>query len=472
VSSTDEPRDVDPQEIADNTFLSLDDEDVSGSPPIVGLAKGIGDPIPALREVKAQLITLGEEGQQKEAAEDAAGETVVLLEDPEGLAPKPAALSTWAYALATLFDGTRDARAVAATFNQKYNQTVEPEQALELQVELDKAMFLYSTRFEKILKKHVQGYLDKDIRPAAHAGTAYPMEPESLKETVRGFFSAPDGPGDLKLINPEMVGRTDSVRAVMIPHIDLRVGGATYAHAYKELLCNSQAEIFVILGVAHQSIGNSLYYVSQKDFSTPLGVIKTNRSLARKLQDAADSDAAEAELAHRTEHSIEFQAVLLTALVEEMKRSIQIVPVLCGSVEPFIAEDLNPLESDSFKNFTQRLRLELDATKKKWCIICSVDLSHVGPEFGHSTMMTDKLLPPVRRADQRLLRFAQELDAEGFISEVARTQNSRHVDAVISMLTMLQTCEGLLSEGRVLHYDQMLKKGTHSAVSFASMAFE
>jgi AmmeMemoRadiSam system protein B len=472
VNSADDPPDNDATELSDTPFFEMDDDSSSGALAIVPLAKTIDDPIPALREVKAQMITLGEDDQPADSSAEGQGETVVLLEDPDGLAGKPAALSTWAYALATLFDGHRNARAVVATFNQKYNQSVEPEQALELQTELDKALFLLSTRFEKILKRHMQGYLESDLRPASHAGTAYPLEPAALRGTVHGFFSAPDGPGDLKQLAAEAIGKTETARAVLVPHIDLRVGGATYAHAYKELLCNSQAEILVVLGVAHQSLGSSIFYVSQKDFSTPLGVLKTHRELARSLQTVSDSDPAEAEMAHRMEHSVEFQAVMLSGLADVFKREIQIVPILCGSADQFIAEDANPLASDVFQKFTRHLRKELDATGKKWGVLCSVDLSHVGPEFGHSTMMTERLLPPVARADKQLLRHAEKLDAEGFMAEVARNQNSRHVDAIMAVLTMLKTCEGLLTSGRLLHYDQMFKKGTHSAVSYAAMVFE
>jgi MEMO1 family protein len=467
-----QPDDIDLSSFEQAGFLDTDDDDDIGPARVRPLAATIDDPIPALRDVRAQLVTLGDEAEPL-SSPDKNGETVVLLEDPEGLAPKSAALSAWAYAMATLFNGERNAKEVVTAFSEKYGQAIDPEQAIELQKELDKAMFLHSRRFEKALKKHVKGYLDKQIRPAAHAGTAYPLEPDALRETIAGFFTTPDGPGSLDKLPAEKVSQRDTTRAIILPHIDLRVGGETYAHGYQDLICNSQAEIFVVLGVAHQSMSDSLFYVSQKDYATPLGVIRTNRPLARRLQAAADADEAMAELAHRTEHSVEFQALLLGSILEQrLKRDIEIVPVLCDSVEPFLQESESPLESPKVKRFAEALRNELDATKKKWCIICSVDLSHVGPEFGHSTMITERLLPPIRRADLKLLKIAESLDASAFYNEILRTQNSRHVDAVMSVLTMLKATEGLLKHGRLLHYDQMLKKGTHSAVSYASMAFD
>jgi hypothetical protein len=262
------------------------------------------------------------------------------------------------------------------------------------------------------------------------------------------------------------------LHSLILPHIDLRVGGATYAHGYAELLRHSQADLFVILGVAHQCDGSGLYYVSQKDFATPLGPVKTARGIARRLQAAADVQAVPAELAHRTEHSVEFQAVLLAAIMARCKRDFEIVPVLCGTDDTFLAADTSPLLAPAFKKFTAALRKELDDSQRKWCVLCSVDLSHVGPEFGNSTVMTPRLLPPMERYDKKLLGLASRLDSTGFYEEIRRTQNSRHVDAVMAVLTMLQTCQGLLKGGRLLQYDRLLKDVSHSAVSFAAMAFD
>ncbi|HYF50092.1 MAG TPA: AmmeMemoRadiSam system protein B [Planctomycetota bacterium] len=472
------PDDVDEAQAADaeeaaelsSSLLDDDDEDAeqSDSINVIPTATTLDEPIPALREVRAQLVNVNESSDKEKGDEP---ETVVLLEDPEGLAPKAAALSPWAFKLATLFDGQRSAKDAVKEFEARYGQGVPAEQALSLQNELDKAMFLYSRRFERALKRHIRGYLDKEVRAAVHAGTSYATDPEAARETVRGFFSSPDGPGSLDDLAEGEIGKTHEVLAAMLPHIELTQGGATYAHGYYELLKKSQAEVFFILGVAHQALSDGLYYVSTKDFATSLGVLKTNKPIARRLQTAASVEGPVAELAHRTEHSVEFQALLLQVMAEKAKRDVEIVPVLCGSLEQYILQKVDPLQAPEFVVFTERLRKELDNCKKKWCVLCSVDMSHVGPEFNHSTMIDEKLLLPVERGDRRLLKKLEELDLEGFYNEIFRTENSRHVDAVLAMMTMLKATEGLLKKGKLLHYDQLLKNGSHSAVSFASMAF-
>jgi AmmeMemoRadiSam system protein B len=468
--------------------LNEDDDPESGQEgaPILPVAEDADAPIPALRDVRAHVVRVPEKAHTEPAgvpdAEDDG--TVVVLEDPEGLAPKPIILSPAAYALAALFNGRRSARMVAATIRSEIGQAVAEEKILGFQKELDDALFLFSRRFEKIVRRQLRRYLDSDVRPAVHAGSAYPAKAEALQQTVASFFTAEDGPGDPWTVTPSAETPAgappskppqpvaDTVRALIVPHIDLRVGGATYAHAHKELLTHCDADLFVILGVAHQTVDQSLYYVSQKDFDTPAGVVKTNKAIARHLHATTGAEGAAAELAHRTEHSVEFQAVLLATLLGQQKRSFEIVPVLCGPVEPFLLNEGNPLKERPFLKFTEALQAELEKSHRSWCMLCSVDFSHVGAEFGHSAMMTEKLLPPVARYDRRLLGLLERLDGDGFYREIVRTQNSRNVDAVMAALTMLQACQGIITKGRLLHYDQMLKPHTHSAVSYAAMAFE
>ncbi len=444
--------------------------DLSAAVParLVPIAETIYDPIPPLREVNARLVTTGEDGTAAPGTD--LEKNSVLLEDPEGYAAQTALLSTWAYMLALLFDGRRNAVEVADAFLEKYNHAIQPEQALLLQNELEQALFLGSSSFEEKIYHQLNHYLEMPTWIATLAGSAYPAEADALTATIEGFFTAPDGPGAL---SETVAAPTDRVRALVVPHIDLRTGGATYAHAYKQLMDASQAELIFILGVAHQNTGNQLYCVSQKDFETPLGTLHTARDIAKRLHEASRTDDMVAEMAHRGEHSIEFQAVMIQALLAgRCKRSVEIVPILCGAVDPFLARDESPFQDEEFQRFSNALRSELEKCGRKWCVLCSVDLSHVGPEFGHSTMIDERMLKPIQRMDMRILESLETLDAEYFYKEILRSQNSRHVDAVLSVLTMLSACHGMLSSGHLLHYDQMLKAQSHSAVSYAAMAFE
>jgi len=439
---------------------------------ILPVAEDALTPIPALRECTAQVVNVGAEelGSEKtEAAGEDDGQAVVLLEDPESIAPKSVVLRMWAYMVATMFDGRSTASDISTRFAQRFGQPLPVEHILELQKELDQALMLYSRRFERVLRRRLESYLEKETRTPMHAGHAYPRAKDAALKTVHGFFTAEDGPGAIPDYAPPL---SDTVRAMILPHIELNVGGATYAHGYQELLKNSQADLFVILGVSHHGNGQGLYYVSQKHFETPFGVAKTEKGIAQRLQEAAGMPVSQAELAHRNEFSVEFQTLLLSGLLQQQNRSFEIVPVLCGPVEWFLMNETDPYSAAPFKSFVDALRNELDKSGRKWCILSSVDLSHVGPEFGHSAMMTERLLPPVKRGDSRFLKHVMNVDSKAAYNEIVRTQNSRHIDAVLSVLTLLEACSGKIKGGRLLHYDQMLKDSTHSAVSYASVAFE
>jgi len=440
---------------------------------ILPIAEDALTPIPALRECSAQVVNVGAEELGGEKGGDAAveddGQAVVLLEDPESIAPKSVVLRMWAYMVATMFDGRSTASDISTRFAQRFGQPLPVEHILELQKELDQALMLYSRRFERVLRRRLETYLEKDTRVPMHAGQAYPRGKDAAMKTVQGFFTAEDGPGTVPDGAPAVA---DTVRAMILPHIDLNVGGATYAHGYQEILKNSQADLFVILGVSHHGNGQGLYYVSQKHFETPFGVAKTERGIAQRLQEAAGMPVSQAELAHRNEFSVEFQTLLLSGLLEQQKRPFEIVPVLCGPVEWFLMNETDPYGAAPFKSFVEALRTELDKSGRKWCVLSSVDLSHVGPEFGHSAMMTERLLPPVKRGDSKFLKHVMNVDGKAAYYEIVRTQNSRHIDAVLSVMTLLEACSGKIKSGRLLHYDQMLKDSTHSAVSYASVAFE
>ncbi|MCW8128867.1 MAG: AmmeMemoRadiSam system protein B [Planctomycetota bacterium] len=424
------------------------------------------EPIPALRTVPAEMVSLAKNKKGQPDPE----EMGIVLHDPDKFAPQPAVLSPGAYALATLFNGERTAAEVAQIFRDQYGQEVTEKGIHDLARELDENLFLDSPHFEEVVRQTLQKFLSAPVRPTAHGGECYATDPEALMKEIEGYFASPEGPGKLAA-KPE--AKADEVAGVIVPHIDLRVGGPVYAHGYHALLERSQADLFVILGVAHRSAGTGLFNVSTKDYATPFGPAPTAKGIARRIQDAAAIDTAIAEYTHKEEFSIEFQAVLLAGLLgQRAMRSFEILPILCNSADPFIEEEINPASDDGFQRFLETLRKELDKSGRKWCVLASVDLSHVGPKFGHATNITEKLLLPVERADRRMLKKVETLDPDAFYFEIARTKNSRHVDGVLAMLALLTLGKDRFRSAQLLRYDQMLEVPTKSAVSYASMAMQ
>lgn len=430
----------------------------------------ITGPIPPLRPMQVRQIQVKGEGEQEPGEE-----MVFVLQDPDGWSKEPAVVTPGAFAVASLFDGTKTAPEVSEEFRQRFSMEVANEQVIALAQEFDQALLLASPRFEDMLRQTVLRYVMEPVRPSAFSGEAYPTDPAELMETIEGFFTGEDGPGELP---PTEQAKRHRIKGMILPHIDLRVGGSTYAHGYKALIEGSRADLFVILGVAHKGGPDTLFSVSTKDHATPWGPVKTARGMARNLQQLSGAEPLLAEFAHRSEHSVEFQTIFLEALYgQRANQSYEIIPILCGSCEPFVEEQQNPVWDDGFKRFVDGLREELEKSKRRWCVLASVDLSHVGPKFDHlgnqmSTAMTERLLLPVERMDRRMLKHLEAVERDAFYFEIARTRNSRNVDAVTAGLALLTLGEGIFKKGKLLHYDIMLEKPTKSAVSFASISYE
>ena len=151
-----------------------------------------------------------------------------------------------------------------------------------------------------------------------------------------------------KCFQPVTTGRSCLKR-----YISRKRGGSSFAWAYKKIIEESQADLFVIFGTAHNPMRN-LFSVTRKHFETPLGTVETDRrfvaQLASKLKalpGGHELDLAADELAHRHEHSIEFQAVFLQYLLGD-RRPFRIVPVLTGSFHDFVAQNISPANSPSW----------------------------------------------------------------------------------------------------------------------------
>ena len=104
------------------------------------------------------------------------------------------------------------------------------------------------------------------------------------------------------------------------------------AWGYNEIAERELPDFFVILGTGHSGPANN-FAITEKDFVTPLGVASTDRDFVAALREQCDTDFTAGELAHKSEHSVEFQVVFLQYLYKRLglvERGPSIVPVLCS----------------------------------------------------------------------------------------------------------------------------------------------
>ncbi len=324
--------------------------------------------------------------------------------------------------------------------------------------DLDRRMVLDGPTFAE----YRAAYAAIPIRSAALAGRSYPADATRLRADLAGHAAAAGGAGAGSVEAP------GGLRGVLSPHIDFGRGGPTYSWAYRELARRSDAEVFVILGVAHQPCRHR-FALTRKHFATPLGVARTDQGFVDRLAEGEGAAWFDDELAHRTEHSIEFQVVQLQEALGE-GREFAIVPILVGSFHDLMRGGVEPILDAEVRRMVDALRAAEAASGRKIAYIGGIDLCHVGPEFGDSGPVDDAFLARVRDFDRTLLDRAVGLDAAGWFEQAARVENRYRVCGLAATYTMLHAIGP--STGRLLRYDQAVDPARTCCVSFASVAFD
>jgi AmmeMemoRadiSam system protein B len=391
------------------------------------------------------------------------GETFAAIVDPLGVFLDPVLIPMDGYQwVVRHFDGETLLSEIQARVLRETGQLITSAQLEELVAQLDRAMVLDGPTFAA----YHESYRREQVRPAALAGRSYAGTERALRSQLARFFSHADGSGVPR--QPEASTIPSRLRGILSPHIDFHRGGPVYTWSYKELVEQSDADTFVILGVAHQYCRNR-FVLTRKDFETPLGLVPTDRSYVDRIASIAGQELFEDELSHRTEHSIEFQVVFLQYLLGGI-REFSIVPILVGSFHDLMEAGTDPIASDDVRRFVQALRAAERASGRKVAYIGGIDLSHVGPEFGDPDLVDPETLAEVRTFDSAMLDRAAASDAAGWFGTAAEIGNRWRVCGLAATYTMLHAMGP--ARGRLLKYDQAVDDGRTCCVSFASLAFE
>ncbi len=393
---------------------------------------------------------------------EASGQQVICLRDPHNYAENPLLVPHNVFFIISLFDGNHSILDIQAKYTQRYGDMLFSDNLQKIIQELDENLFLENNRSRGFIQKTKDDFINSTVRKAVHAGTAYEIDKERLREQIDKLFISADGPG-----RPLSSNNTDRLKGIMSPHIDIRHGGPCFAWAYKDVAESSDAELFIIFGIAHSGTKN-LFTLTNKVFETPFGAVETDGDFLESLHRRLRFDCFEDEFVHKNEHSIEFQLVFLQYLYQQ-KRNFKILPVLCSSFGNMDGDKNSPLQIPQFENFVSSLKETIETCKKKTCIIASVDLAHVGHRFGDSGLQDEAYLKRLEYEDINMLKYAEDLDAEGFYNSIQKENDRRRICGYPAIYTMLNVVKA--SKGKLLKYSQNTEPNTHSTVTFASMAF-
>ncbi len=397
------------------------------------------------------------------------GKPVFALRDLEELTDKPLALSGGGMLLVSLLDGKRTAAQLRDEFlKQSGGAVIEIAVILDLVQALDDAGYLETPAIAEKRTKAAEFFRANPKRPAVFAGPSYPAEALPLAGHLGRFFTAENGPGTDKCLEPAK----RAPLGLIAPHIDFTRGGPAYAWAYQALSERKPPDIVIALGVAHVS-PDSPWVFTHKSYETPFGPMEVDDALYERLASRVWYEPRVDEWVHKNEHSLEFQAVWLKYLWRE--KAPKWIPILVSSFERFSPNEAPskiPTIEKALKDLGEVLKAEV-ARGRTVMILNGIDLAHVGPRFGDDLEITPELEKKIEAEDRNSLVAALSLDADGFYKSVVADGHWRKVCGLSALYTGLRLMKaiGAKEPGRLLTYGQA-PDPAGGLVSFASAIFD
>ena len=400
---------------------------------------------PILRNIQFSPIKQGED-------------QYIVLWDPTGLGKEKLVLPLNYFFIVQHFDGEHSLKDIGSLYLKRFGEFLMPAKVEQLVADLDQKLFLDGARADSARLRLRDEYRQAPLRKAAFAGRSYEADGAKLKKQLDGFFTSNEGP-DFK--PSENAGKP--IKGLVVPTYDLKQAGPVYAWAYKELQEAAQPDVYVIIGTAYAGLAN-LFAVTDKDFETPLGVVRTDQPIVSQLK-ARFPASFEEDVSHQAEHAIEFQLPFLQHVVGDT-RPFTIVPLLCSFSAPDLLE---PAVQHSVETFLAGLRDTMAGCGRSYCVIAAGELAHLGLRYGDKEPPTDFSFHRSMQHDLEMLKHVEECNPAAFAAYIQKEQNRRRISGFAPIYSLLRTIQE--GKGQVLRYDRGITDQYNSTATYASMAF-
>jgi AmmeMemoRadiSam system protein B len=354
-----------------------------------------------------------------------------LIRDPMELSEYQLILTPELAQMLILFDGSRDMEQLVVDFEKQFGFPPDQELIDNTISKIDQAYLLDNERSRNLIQLQLEEYRARGVRPASLAGMGYPAEPEELSKTLAAY----EQDDNLDIKNPWMG------RGIISPHIDYQRGGPVYSSVWRRAAAAvAEADLVLIFGTDHFGGAGSIT-LTQMPYATPYGLIPTEPSIIRALSDEIGPGLFDEELHHRKEHSIELSAVWLHYMRQE--NVCPTVPILCGSFHHFVTNGRHPADDPKLNKVIETLQAA--TTGKRVLAVASVDLAHVGPNFGDDFFMDSTRRESLASSDESLMEAIAHGDANRFYEEVAAIEDQNRIcgfSAIYLMLNYLGETKG------------------------------
>ncbi|MCP4426163.1 MAG: AmmeMemoRadiSam system protein B [Chloroflexi bacterium] len=356
------------------------------------------------------------------------GNQMWLLRDPLHLSQRQIIVPPALAQLLMFCDGSRTRREIHEAFCKLVGEQVEFAIVDDAIRQLDEVYLLDNARFRQAERALLEAYRAQPHRSPALAEMSYPGDPAQLEKLFNEFGSGDD-------MNGWQPWRG---RGVVSPHIDYQRGGAVYAQVWRRAeTAVLEADLVLIFGTDHNG-GFGTVTLTRQPYATPYGVLPTDLALIDKLAAAIGPENAFAEeLHHRDEHSVELSAVWLHHIYRQAGVTPKpMIPILCGSFHQFMANGSHPNDDDLLTTAVETLRRE--TVGKKVLAVASVDLAHVGPNFGDEFLMDEERRERLEKEDGRLIQAVLHGDDDDFYAQIAAVQDRNRICGFSPIHTMLR----------------------------------
>ena len=210
------------------------------------------------------------------------------------------------------------------------------------------------------------------VRQPAVAGAFYPGSKSELQKQVNRFLQ--------EVKKEPLTGR---MIGIIVPHAGYTYSGRVAAHAFRQIEGEGFRTV-VLIGPSHRSHFKGVAVYPKGEWTTPLGSLKIDESLAAELIEATDIIVAN-PTPHETEHSLEVQLPFLQTVDQDLR----IVPLMMGPQTEEICRKLGKALADVVGKRSDVL------------LLTSTDLYH-GYSYDEC-VSTDRLT----------LSYIEKLDADG-----------------------------------------------------------
>ncbi|HVR71452.1 MAG TPA: AmmeMemoRadiSam system protein B [Vicinamibacteria bacterium] len=326
---------------------------------------------------------------------------------------------------------------------------------------LSEAGFLEDEVFAGLRDERTRAFADAEARTAAHAGSAYPVQADTLRQVMARYVEEPDGgapPADTLARGPLL--------GIAAPHVSPEGGWRSYQAAYRALGPEPARRTYAILGTSHYGEPDA-FGLTRKPFLTPLGEAAVDHRLVDELVERGGAAVRVEDYCHSIEHSIEFQVVFLQHLFGP---GVRILPILCGPFARSTQEGGLPDDDPGVERFLSALGEVAAREGRALTWVLGVDMAHMGRRYGDAfeARAEQGLMLEVAERDRARFERIAAGDARGFWELVREKGDELRWCGASPLYAFLKAVAP--ASARVARYEQW-NIDDASVVSFAALAF-